>query len=240
VKRDASRTPRILFIAAVLCVVIAIGAALEGRFNFSGPRWTPGQQNAPVKASTPTPQPSASVAAPHLQRQGTQFLFNWTPIIVALAILAAIALAVLVRMLVRWQLRRVKKLRVADVAPSPIDLEIPPEPAADIPILRRGLDLASEMLTTEREPRDAIVRAWIGLQQAAEDSGMSRRPAETPTEFTSRVFASVDADRVAAASLLAVYLRVRFGSRPATADDVRVALQAVEALQSTWVSGAAK
>ena len=38
----------------------------------------------------------------------------------------------------------------------------------------------------QRDPADAIVRAWLGLQETAEESGIVRHPAETPTEFTSR------------------------------------------------------
>jgi hypothetical protein len=105
---------------------------------------------------------------------------------------------------------------------------------ADLPVLERGLVRAADVLETQREPRDAIVMAWLGLQEAAEDSGLPRRQAETPTEFTARVFESVDADRAAAASLLEVYLRVRFRPIPATEADVAVARESIRRLRETW------
>jgi hypothetical protein len=113
------------------------------------------------------------------------------------------------------------------------------ETEADLPVLHRGLLRAADLLDDDREPRDAIVKAWIGLQEAAEDSGISRRPSETPTEFTSRVFESVAADRDAASTLLAVYLRVRFSRRDATESDVLAARDAIQRLRDTWPVGAA-
>ena len=47
-----------------------------------------------------------------------------------------------------------------------------------------------------------------------------RRPAETPTEFTSRILGRAFADDRAIRTLLRLYLRTRFGDHPVTADDV--------------------
>jgi hypothetical protein len=240
VKQDGGRTPAIVLGAAVLLVVIAVGAALQGRFNFGGPLWSPDDpQLGTQKPVTPTPQPPQT-AAPSTRHVGSAVVFNWVPILVVLGILVAALVAFIIW---RWARRRMgsgapKAFSTLTAGTDAVEME--PEAAADLPTLRRGLDLAGDVLEREREPRDAIVRAWIGLQEAAEDSGMSRRPAETPTEFTSRVFSSVHADRSAADTLLAVYLRVRFGTHPATAEDVRVARDAVAALSATWPAEASK
>ena len=100
-------------------------------------------------------------------------------------------------------------------------------------LLRALLEAAGD---EAREPRDAIERAWVGLEEGAADSGVRRLPAETPAEFTARVLARVAADRDAAQRFLALYQRARFSSAPVTADDVAAARSAVEALRVSWSS----
>jgi len=231
--RDGRRPTTVVWVAALLCLVVAVGAALTSRFDFTGARWVPDTGGAGTTVvKTPAPQPSLASAAPVHPTDHGQVTFNWLPILIVSAVILLALLTYLVR---RWLLRRRRRGSPREVSTVLADtLDVAQEAEPDIPTLRRGLALASDALTTEREPRDAIIRAWIGLQEAAEDSGMSRRPAETPTEFTSRVFSAVLADRDAADTLLAVYLRVRFGSREATAEDLRMARQAIAALSATW------
>jgi hypothetical protein len=114
--------------------------------------------------------------------------------------------------------------------------EIPagPEPEPDMPALRTGIELALEVLDEQRDPADAIVRAWLGLQETAEQSGIVRQPAETPTEFTSRILSRAFADDLAVRTLLRLYLRTRFGDHPVTADDVAAVRAALQELVRTW------
>ncbi|HEX3679353.1 MAG TPA: DUF4129 domain-containing protein [Galbitalea sp.] len=151
-----------------------------------------------------------------------------------MAILVVAALAAIVLLWIRKHPRRGTPRQFSIVDSDAEDVLVGQEAAPDLPTLRRGLALASDALETDRTPRDAIVRAWVGLQEAAEDSGVSRRPSETPTEFTARVFTAVNANRTAADTLLALYLRVRFGRHPADAEDLRSARDAVEALRASW------
>ena len=90
------------------------------------------------------------------------------------------------------------------------------------------------MLDEQREPADAIVRAWLGLQQAAEDSGIVRGVAETPTEFTTRIIGRAVTDDRAIRTLLRLYLRTRFGDHPVTGDDVALVRTALRELVRTW------
>jgi hypothetical protein len=228
-------TPILLAATALVCVVVAVGAALEGNFTFTGARWTPGEP--PAEVMTPTPVPTQTVvpkptATP--QPLHPAVVFNMAPIVIIATIAIVVMIVLLVRMFLRRRPRAVAARQPGGISILSDELDAVADTPADVPTILRGLDFASEVLSSRREPTDAIVRAWIGLQEAAEDSGMSRRPAETPTEFTARVLDSVHADRAAARALLAIYLRVRFGSRPATDDDVRNALDAIGKLQSTW------
>jgi hypothetical protein len=233
VKRDGGRPPTIAVIAALFCVVVAIGAGLQGQFVFGGPRWIPGEPAAPPALHTQPPQATtAPTAIPHHSTVHPAIVFSWLPIVLVLSLLLIAVVLLLIRYWRRH--RRVAVGRFLNVEAALGDAPVDTETAADLPILHRGLMRAADVLETDREPRDAIVRAWIGLQEAAEDSGLSRRPAETPTEFTSRVFESVDADRVAAAALLKVYLRVRFRRAPATVADVAVARESIRRLRETW------
>jgi hypothetical protein len=223
-------------VVALICVVVAIGAGLQGAFSFTGPRWIPGVKPVPppVDTSRPTAASSAVPSAPVHPGNGVNF--GWIPILIVLALIVTALAVVLVRYLWRHRIGRV--VQTADVElvlgePGEI-----PETEADLPTLHRGLLRAADVLETSREPRDAIVRAWLGLQEAAEDSGLRRRPSETPTEFTTRVFSSIDADALAAAALLTVYLRVRFRSIPATDDDVLAARSAIQRLRETWPAAA--
>jgi hypothetical protein len=126
---------------------------------------------------------------------------------------------------------------VANVA-RPVEPDPEPEPA--VPMLLSAIELALQTLDEEREPGDAIVRAWLGLQQTAADSGIVRDLAETPTEFTSRILSLASADERAAGTLLRLYQRTRFGDRPATAGDVEAARGALRTLAATWPAPAAK
>jgi hypothetical protein len=97
-----------------------------------------------------------------------------------------------------------------------------------------GIELALQALDDEREPADAVVRAWLGLQQTAEESGIVRGASETPTEFASRVLTRAFADAQPLRTLLRLYLRTRFGDHPVTAGDVTAVRAALERLLASW------
>ncbi len=234
-KRDRAQTALIVAVVSVLCVVVAIGAALQGDLAFSGPRWIPGGGALTPPRVSATPVPGSSATPIRTPPASAGVVFSWVPIAIVLGCLLIAVLALIVVYLLRHRRRPGEKSQLtidaefdelSELAGNDVD--------ADLPTLHRGLVRASEALEVYREPRDAIVRAWLGLQEAAEDSGLRRRPSETPTEFTTRVFESVEADRSAAAALLEVYLRVRFRPVPATESDVRQARDAIDRLRETW------
>jgi hypothetical protein len=159
------------------------------------------------------------------------------PLWIVLWVIVAIA-AVGVAMLVwRWWVGRSSRAATdqnSAVAAATSEIPIEPEPEPDTPALRTGIELALQVLDEQREPADAIVRAWLGLQETAAESGIVRRPAETPTEFTSRILGRAFADDRAVRTLLRLYLRTRFGDHPVTAEDVAAVRAALQELVRTW------
>ncbi|HEY2557103.1 MAG TPA: DUF4129 domain-containing protein [Diaminobutyricibacter sp.] len=219
-----------------LCVVLGItligGILFQGPATFSGIRWVPDWSQPTV---SPQPQP------PHTADSGTNhsslptpFVIDGTPLLwLAIAALIVLAGLLLGRMLRRREAlgRPLDSARLLDAGPAS-EPEPPSAPAA--PALQRGFDRALTTLGEDRTPRDAIERAWLGLQEAAEESGVQRRAAETPAEFTQRVLARVHADDEAARTLLTLYLRVRFGDTPVTVSDIALARQSLERLAASW------
>jgi len=155
-----------------------------------------------------------------------------------LAIAAVVVAAVIFVFVTRYLRGRAAHLRLPAMS-SPEDVTAVPaappvEQQPDSETVHRGLQLALDALDEGREPADAVVRAWLGLQAAAEDSGVQRRQAETPTEFTARIITRVQADAGAARELVDVYQTVRFGGHPITTTEVTAARTAVRALLASW------
>lgn len=230
---------RVLAWCIALGAVVVVAAGVEGGAHFSGPRWVPSFHAGPVTPPTPSRSPARptqpAVAKPSTLHIPIGTILFWT------AIALAVVLALL---LVLWLRRRAPWRR----APRPVEVEAPPvvaaevgraaEPEPDAPVIRSGLEEALLELERDVEPGDAVVRAWLGLQQTAEQSGVTRGRSETPTEFTSRilgrVFANDSAGNEAVATLLRLYLRTRFGDHPVTDADVVLVRQVLQELLRTW------
>ncbi|MFF2623985.1 DUF4129 domain-containing protein [Oerskovia jenensis] len=105
-----------------------------------------------------------------------------------------------------------------------------PSLTAQLPALRRGVKHARHLLDTAATPRDAVTAAWIALEDAAADTGHRRHPAQTPTEFTTTVLDATPADPDAVTTLLKLYQRARFTTRPLTPQDVDTARDCLERL----------
>jgi hypothetical protein len=236
-KLGMKRNGAVLLTCVGLGFLVLIGAGAQGAASFSGVRWVPDfspPTNMPVfptnlRTDRPTPPPQAGH---HISTTIELGLIVW--------IVAGIAALIAVLLVIRWLLRR--QPRMAEVIHAP-EVSAAEEPVAEqekaepsMPVVRRGLRQAIADLAREREPHDAIVKAWLGLQDAAEEAGVSRRLAETPTEFTRRILARVPADIDAVDMLLRCYLQVRFGDHPATNADVERVRLSLESLAASWES----
>jgi hypothetical protein len=232
-----TRSNRALWSSAVLGVIVVTAAGISGTIRFAGPRWVPDWNFGAKEASrTPRALPPASSRLTIRSSHGADSfplgrLLVW--IIIGVAVISVVAL------LWRWWTHRplreassVHSLGVAGTTELAIEPEI--ELEADTPTLRSGIELALQLLDEQRDPADAVVRAWLGLQETAEESGIVRRPAETPTEFTSRILNRAFVDDRAVRTLLNLYLRTRFGDHPVTSADVAAVGPAQQELGSKW------
>jgi hypothetical protein len=78
-------------------------------------------------------------------------------------------------------------------------------------------------------PSDAVIAAWVRLEEDAAASGTERAPHQTPSEFTTKVLANHTTDAAALKELRALYHRARFGPPGGvTEEDVAKARRALE------------
>lgn len=225
----------VLLTCVLLGIVVIMGAGLQGAASFTGLRWVP--DFSPPKPTAIFPTRSADRQASPVPQtdQHSSSAIDVGPVLWAIAgVVVLIALLLLIRWLARRPPRTAEGIAQSEItaADKPAAAPEPSEPS--MPVVRRGLRRAIEDLADEREPHDAIVKAWLGLQDAAEEAGMRRRPAETPTEFTGRVLARVPADAATVDVLLACYLQARFGDHPVTDRDVARVGRALESLAGSW------
>ncbi|MGH8918196.1 MAG: DUF4129 domain-containing protein [Actinomycetes bacterium] len=111
-------------------------------------------------------------------------------------------------------------------------------PAPDIDVA--AAVAAAEQQLTERAdglPADAIIAAWLALEDAAAGAGMARQRHQTPTEFTMDVLTIELVDAAALDELRRCYQRARFGTEPATDDDIATAVAALRHLRQSLPQG---
>ncbi|QDZ13789.1 DUF4129 domain-containing protein [Humibacter ginsenosidimutans] len=232
--RRASRSSAVIGVAA-LGVVIIGGVLAAGPVRIGAAPWNPSpipQGHYTLRPVTNVPNPAATQAAT------AGAVSSAVPkVLIVLAVLAALILAFLL-----WRALRRRTVRTAalpprlglqEVGPQSAVLEPDPDPA---PAVSRGIARALEVLDEERAPGDAIVAAWLGLQKAAADSGVRRRDAETPGEYTARIVGRIGTDGDAATTLLRLYQDVRFGAHPVGPDDVKKARACLLRLRESWRS----
>jgi hypothetical protein len=170
-------------------------------------------------------------------RPETSFdLITW--IVVALSIAGALFLLYLVVLLARRVMRSLATAEDDDepdpLAPGAATTGTPA--ALALPQLQDAVDTALAHVDAAATSHDAVVAAWVALEDAAAEHGTTRAPAQTATEFTALLLTaqlsttpgrggravSADVD-----TLRRLYQRARFTDRPVGADAVRDARSAL-------------
>lgn len=229
-----------LGVGRAMAVLALLGVAVLAA-ALAGP-WSPeyadaGRVTLPMPLDRPTPEGPATPTvepAPETRASEPELSAPWLRPVLTTATLLAIALLVL---------HLVRRLRPAEERPAP---DVSPEHAGAgaagtqdrhpaVHALRDGVAAAAEHLRSPARPVDAVIAAWVRLEEAAASSGLPRHPAATPTEFTLAVLDRTHADRGASRVLLDLYLRARFGEEHLGADDVAAARRAVDLLAAGLV-----
>ena len=189
------------------------------------PEVTPEMPSMPVQ---PPPQGQPSPTVPAQQPVGDGLDLSWVRwVFVGLGVTAV--MIVIALLVARWLAVR----KMQESQPDE-DLEVVGDIKPHLPTLQQGAAKAEERLLAIGNPTDAIVAAWLALEEAADTSGVHRQPSQTPTEFTSDVLASTGIDPDPVRRLLALYLRARFGATPSSAADLEAARQCVRELAENW------
>lgn len=145
-------------------------------------------------------------------------------IVVALVIIAFVLAAVLS---VLSALRRRGLLGVGLVG-EPVEGTIDTVPRLR---LREAVGQARDILAREGGlPRDAVIEAWVTLENATEHT---RAPHETATEFTVALLAEQHADETALRELRVLYQRARFGTDDVDATGAAEARAALDRILAT-------
>lgn len=237
VRRSGATAP-LLGLAAIagLFGVLMLAAAGQGTPQFSSSR---SENTAPPPEDVVLPVPSTTGTPPPPESWGDSALAQILGVVFgALLTLAVLALVLVVlRQLLRflrrlWQARPLDRREVTAAAGE--DGGSTPAVPPNEEVIRRGVSAALRTVTARPDPGDAIVAAWVGLEESAADAGHGRGAAETPAEFTARV---VGARRSIAADVLrlqGLYERVRFGGLVADEQDRQSAVVALRGIKEGW------
>lgn len=155
---------------------------------------------APTTTVTPTPRPRHES-----HESGIAELVG----LISLAIVTLLVLVGVVLLILQGLQRRRKA--------EPPWLGLPVKDEAGVNAVRERLREAAEQARgtlsapTGGPPGDAVIAAWLTLEEAAEAEGAGRAPHQTSTEFTAALLGRHTTDEQALRQLLSLYQRARFG-----------------------------
>jgi hypothetical protein len=216
---------------AALLALAVLSAAMRGPWTTEPRDFRWPFQPGPVPMLV-APENKSEPGIPGEQERSEPLDFSWVIVVLGMIVVTLVLLLIL-----RF-LRRLRRPVGGPQLPRglAVDLEAPPEP--DIPVLLRGVSAARELLTRFADPSDAVVAAWLALEDAADRSGVHRRPSATPTEFTFAVLAATPAPPAATRELLDLYRTARFSTHPITRADVESAARCLAAIAESFTAAA--
>ncbi|GAA1524359.1 hypothetical protein HD600_000043 [Microbacterium ginsengiterrae] len=185
----------------------------------------PDEAASPLATPMPLPEPSNDVVGAIL---GVIFLLLGAAVV---ALLATLLVRALMRM---WRDRPHRRRDTAEVGAETVSTEAPREADAAAPVIRRGIAGALRIIDERADPHDAIIAAWVGLEESAADAGLVRGRSETPAEFTLRIITRREGITDAATSLLRLYEQIRFGGHASGEDDRAAARSALRMIEEGW------
>lgn len=217
--------------AGVLFLIVMLAASVAGHPSIRASDPEP----LPLPTMTPpteSPGPRGDVPLPPDGFTG-RAITAILAVLVAAAIIAAVI--VVIRALLRaWRDRPLRRRDGTETETAGAGIEAPADAAPDAPAIRRGVAAARTAAERHPDPGDAIVAAWVGLEETATDSGIGRGRSETPSEFTLRILLRRPGIDEPARELLRLYEGVRFGGRIAGEAERMRAVQALARIEEGW------
>lgn len=205
---------------ALTVLLVSVSTAGEVRLWHAAP---PGRA-ANVEPTLETTPPATTSPPVSPDQAGDQIeLPKWVSVVVQLvALLAAIVLAVLV-LRALWHRRPRLSWRTAA---ADADFDVLPDIARSL-----RADAADQRAALANgAPRNAVVECWLRLEAVVATAGLPRHPADTSTEFTSRVLVAYAVDRAAILELSALYREARFSTHELGEAERTRAIEALDAL----------
>lgn len=230
-----SAIPRPLLLAALCCAVLAGAVTLSGPVQIQIPQPILDLLDVP---DIPPAEPVAPVippVGPGPQEKGG----NW----LGKAILLG-AILLMLYIFLRVTRRGIALLtsalrnRMVDVRTQGQGATADPDKQVLLPLMHQATQVGQGYLRSATTSKDAIIAAWLSLENAAKEAGTTRDPAQTPTEFTLQVLADTPATPHAIQELLVLYQQARFTSDPLQSDARSKAIDIMAKLEHDFMSAA--
>ncbi|MDC5698685.1 DUF4129 domain-containing protein [Intrasporangium calvum] len=190
------------------------GAALVMAFLVvaasAGPTDLVSRPRASLVTGPPTSGLTPTLTAEPRESVDSEGVKGWDPdgllavLVQVVVVLVVIAVLVLLALAVRDLLRRVAPRLTSETEPG---FGRPEVPAG----ILEGADLGLDAMG-RGTPRNAIVAAWVALEQAAAMAGLPRHRAETSIEYVARVLRVWDVDALSLDELAGLYREARFST----------------------------
>ena len=215
---------RPLALTMLLLLLVTLGASLTTPWELSGGRaQEPLPLPAPIETLTPPPAPLP------VEEPGEMSTATKTALLVGGLLSAAIVVYLLVRAARRLRHAMLDRRSRPEGERSAGHATMPGAVTV-VPGLRTGVEQAIGRLRGATTSTDAVIAAWLALEEAAEASGAPRTAAQTPTELTVAVLETTPAPPEAITRLLHLYHLARFTDTPLTPHDVADAQHSLDAL----------
>ena len=218
-RRPDRRTAGMLAIVAAAFVVLGLAASGPAVRVWTEPAPTPG---TPASRSPSAPRDTWDITMPEPRGDGGSG--DWlvdAEVVVGVALALSI-IALIVATARRWRPRAPRRRRAVTFPPflpaQPGDVELDVE--AQLTALASG------------SPRNAIVACWLQMEDDVSDAGLPRRPAETSTEYTTRVLGAAAIVPAPVRELAALYREARFSRHELTDEHRARALAALRAIHA--------
>ncbi|MBN9158238.1 DUF4129 domain-containing protein [Microbacterium sp.] len=227
---------RTLPLPGALAIVVLVAVLLMAVASLQGvPRFGEIGLGGPIPQPAHTASTQASGAPIPQELPGNPV---WATIASVIAVLVALAgLATLGWLLWRairalWSARPLNRRAGGDVGLGRSTAAA--EEAVDAEKIRDAAADAQGVIEAHRDPGDAIIAAWVSLEEASARSGRRRADSETPGEFTVRILSGRPGLDAELRTLLGLYESVRFGGWSADEDARGAARRCLAAIEEGW------